>query len=535
MIVSSVNASNLQVDGVLIDIVTAPPQLPAGPATGLVAVVGGANYGPMDTPTPFVDFASAQAAFGTDTISSFSLLRESLTAMPECTFFLGVRRGDGTQAAATITIADGSAGVVALLTAKFTGSLPNGQATAIISLQSVGVSGINPVYQAVLNFPGKPAEVYSNIIGYASLGGVYDPVTFKANFLAAINGTTRGSVGSANWTATSGVSTSVVATQVNTASGGVDGTSGLTAATVIGTPGSPAGGTGIYALTGLISGAQFIVASLTDPTKAQTLNTFALAENAIGHICTPKGTSTDTAIANRQADSISSSSLVYSTDWLFVFDQISGLNMFVSPMGKIAGVIASQAAYLSPGNQPTPNGVSGVITTERIVNGINSVGFAEAAQRQVNGIAYIGYMPSNRRGPQLGMPHGITSAGLTASGWSRISDSRMLKFIVDEIQTIEGTYVDGPMSTAANNLGQPTLQNVEDALNSFFGGLVNSKPQQLSGASVVPQNTQASVAAGQLIFQVNGQTLSNAQFIINFVQAGPEVNITANVNGSPNP
>ncbi|MDE2099944.1 MAG: hypothetical protein KGL39_22010 [Patescibacteria group bacterium] len=515
MILTNTDPGNLQVDGVYVDVIAAPPQIPQGPATGLIAIVGGANYGPLNVPIPFSDDASLKAAFGNDTTSSHSLVREALSAMPEGQQFVGVRVAHGLATAASIAVLDGSSGTVLTLTSKFPGSLPNNSAYVTVQLQS-GSSGSLPVLQVQIGFPGQPTEVYSNIV--ANTGGAYSSSTFIANAVALINGQVANRAGSPRWTASAGAS-SVIPAQgtLNYASGGTDGNSGITTSDLFGTDGY--NGTGLYALDGLVSGGQVMLASCVDPAAGANLIAFATRENCLAHLTFPLGTGTATAIASRASNALANPNLILDMDWDLVFDVQSGQQMYVSPMGKIAGIISAQPSYLSPGNQPVA-GASGIIATERITGGLNTVNQQEAAARQQAGLLWLGYMPRAVRGPELGLPHGMTSDGIT-----RICDSRMLKRVVYDLQAIEGPLVDGPMSVNSSNLGQPTWGLLQDAADGYFGSLLNGQPQQISDYSFLlgSSNTPATVAAGQLIPSVLVTTLSSAQFIVNLVQVGPTV------------
>lgn len=636
MIITNTNLGNLQVDGVYIEPVLVPPASP-GPATGLLGIVGGANYGPVNQPTPFSDPASLFAAFGNDTASSHALSRAALSAMPEGQNFLGVRVTDGTDAASVIDLACGGqyasgpltiagtpaagnvvtagpfisgvntftaapytvtasdtvatiaaavaakinacgavtgaqaflqpcnavAGVItiyaanagtggnaitiqgsatgggttitpttatpltggtaggglnlAILTSKFTGSYAN-NATATVSYQSGGPDNY-PVLSLALAFPGYPTEVFNNIVAYVAGNPAFSNSTAQANVLAAVNGTIPGQAGSARWTATAGNATTPVIAKSNAASGGTDGT-GFTDTAELGVDGIT-GRTGLYALRGLVSSGQVLLAGATNPVLGSSLIAFRQAENCLAHLAFPLGTTTASALSTRQANALSDPGLVLSLDWQYVFDVVQKQAIYVPPSAKIAGIIASLPSYLSPGNQPAV-GAAGVIGTERITNGVNTVSVAEAAQRQQNGLAYLGYMPRAIRGPQLGMPHGMASDGVT-----RITDYRMLALSIDTIQANEGQFVDSPMSASASNLGQPAFGLIQDTLDAVFGGWKTS--QQIADYSVTlpSQNTPTTVGEGYLILSVLIQTMSSAQFIVNLLQVGPNVVVNA--------
>ncbi len=519
-IVTNTNPGNLLTDGVYLDLVPPTPAPFSGPPTGLIAIVGGANDGPVNSPQVFSNASSLFSTFGNDTVSSHSLVREALSAMPEGQQFIGNRVTDGTDTAATIHITDASAGVVATLTRKDTGSFANG-ATATLALQS-GTMTVSPVIQVNIAYPQQVQEVYANIVAYATVGGAYAASVFQANLDTAINVGTAQAAPSPRWTASAGASTLAPQTITFNASGGTDGTAALTTALLVGTDGLT-GRTGIYALRGLCSGGQLIVADLTDPTQGQTLVAFAVEENCIALLAYPTGTSTTSAIATRASDDLVNPNLLLCSDWDTVYDVVSAKTTNVSPMGKIAGLIAAQPDYQYPGNQQV-NGAIGVLGTERIVGGISTISAAEAAIRQQNGIMYLGFMPRALNGPQLGLPHAVTSDGVTI-----LSDVRMLKSISVTLQQRLGAVVGTMMSSAPGaTFGQPAFGAARDAMDAYFQTLLAGPPQKISAYQILldaSNNSTASVQGGFLIASVLVTTLSAAQFIVSALQVGKTVQI----------
>ena len=519
-IISNANPGNMLTDGVYIDLVPPTPAPFTGPPTGLIILCGGANDGPVNSPMPFTNASSAFSTFGNDTVSSHSMVREALSAMPEGQQFLGSRVTDGTDTAATIDITDASSGVVATLTRKTTGSFANG-ATATLQVQS-GTMTASPVVQVSIAYPLAVQEVYANIVAYATVGGAYAATVFQANLDAAINVGGPNNAPSPRWTATAGASVLAPQTTTFKASGGTDGTAGLTSTYLIGLDGLT-GRTGIYATRGLCSGGQLVVAGLTDPTQGQTLITFAEEENCIALLAFPTGTTTTAEVTTRQTDNLANPNLILCSDWDTVYDVVSAKQMNVSPMGKIAGLVAAQPDYQYPGNQQV-NGAVGVMGTERIIGGINTVAAAEAAVREQNGIMYLGFMPRALNGPQLGLPHAVTSDGITI-----LSDVRMLKSISAVLAQRLGSVVGTMMSSASGaTFGQPAFGVARDLLDGYFQGLLAGPPQKISGYQVLldsSNNSVTSVQGGFLIASVLVTTLSAAQYIVAALQVGKTVQI----------
>jgi hypothetical protein len=660
MIITNANPGNFLTDGPYINLVQAPPGTPAGPQTGLICINGTANFGPVNSPQPFVDVASAFTAFGNGTTLPNSLVDEAISAMPECQSFLGNRVTDGTDTAATIVIGDttgfatatytgggtpaagntiqavlangsftvsttvytlitgdtvataltqlatlinnsaavvgpnaflqpvtagattipvtalnsgtggnsitiqavvtgggmtltpttatamtggAASGTVGTLTAKSTGTYPNYSTSTqtggslLLTLQS-GTMAVSPVLRAVLTFPNAASEVFSNIVAYASVGGAYNAATAKANLLAAINGNGTTLPGSQRWTFSSGASTTApFVGYVNGASGGTNGTTNITTATLMGVDGNT-GRTGIYAFRGLASGAQLVVAALTDLTVAQTLVAFAAAENCIAHIATPSGTSTTTTIANKSTYNASSPQLIFDADWDYRYDTVSGAQRLVSPIGKIAGAIAMQPAWMTPGGKPVNGGVLNIIATERATAqaglpqtqtlNTSPLSVGEAGLRESNGIAYLTNSPQLFFQGGYGLPHGMMSDGVTL-----ISDVRMLKSIAYSLQQIYGRFVGSMLAIVKGNLVVIAPTGVEsspqDAVDQYFQSLLFPQPQIAAYSNIMDasNNTQTTVGQGQLIGNVRVTTLSAARFIITSVQVGVNVQIQA--------
>ncbi len=534
MIITNTSPGNFLTDGPYVDLVAPPPPIPTGPATGLIAIIGAANYGPVNTPTYFNDPSSLFNAFGNGTTLGYSLVDEALQAMPECQLFVGVRVTDGTDTSAVINITDGSAGNVIVLTAKYTGTYQNA-ATALVSLVS-GTSSVKPVYNITISSPGVSAEVFTNIIGYSS--SAYSAATFQANALAAINGTLANQPGSLRWTATAGASTIAPTTGTSfTASGGTNGTTSLTATTCIGTDGIT-GRTGLYTLRGIVQGAQVFIAQNTTATTGATLVSFASSENCSALIAFPSLTATNTEISTRATNNLIAPNLFLASDWTWAYDQVSQTTFLHSPIGPTAAIIAAQPPWMYPGGKPAgAQGKLGIISTDRNGNpntnppsGSSPISVAEAGQRQQAGILYLTNNPNLYfQNAGYGLPHGMASDGKTL-----ISDTRMTQSIAVGIQSVLGNYVGSMIAIVNGKLiivgpnGGPA--NPQGAINAYLSSMTSGRTPQIAAFSntlSAQNNSVVSVQQGFLIANIFVQTLSAAKFILAFTQVGNTVNIPA--------
>lgn len=527
MIITNLNPGNFTTDGVYTDQI---PQLPAvngNAPTGRVGISGTANWGPLNTP---IAFSKANVdgfqAFGDGTYLPKSLILAALVMMPECIDFLGTRVDDGTSTAAVITMQDSSAGSAIVLTARYTGSKPNPTtatlanptmvaAAASATLQS-GTASANPVAQVIVNFPGFPQEVYSNIVAYATPGGGIDIPTYRANVLAAMNGTAPNTAPSPNWIASNGTGThNPVFDTAYSASGGTDGATSVTAAIQLGTL-TASTKTGAYAMDGKLSGAQIVLADLTDTAVAAGIQVFETVENCIAHFAFATNATTATAIASRQTNNLKSAGLVLSMDWDYFYDSVLGLTKLVCPSYKTAAVIASQPAFMYPGNKPQ-GGVAGITTTQL---GSNGVGVAEGGQRQTNGLLYLTDNPQLFFGSGYGLPHGMAADGITP-----ISDVRMLKMISNDLYGIVGPLV-GLMQSGDPD--DPTRVLYTSRVGSYLKNLRYGSPRQIADSQVIADltdNSTVTIAAGKLIGQISVTTLAPVKYIVNLLQVGVNVQI----------
>lgn len=518
-LVTNTAAGNFLVDGAYVSLVPAQPVTPVGPATGLIANVGTGNWGKTQFPLPYSDSQSLIQQFGNDTVSAHSLVRESLNEMPECQQFLGVRVTNGTDIAAQILLLDAVGGTVEDLIAVFTGSYPNGVAGLLLTLTSGDTSGVTgvPIYSATVFFPNQNAQTFTNIV--AGTTGAYVASVFHANFKAAINGTVPNKAGSSFFTDVNGASSLPPRVGVVfLATGGTDGSAGITTGQMIGADSATGGmGTGIYSLRTMVQAAQVVVSALTDPTVGQALNTFAVQENCIVWMAFPSNTPTYQEQNTIQANNLVADSLFLASDWDYIYDNIQQQTVLTSPIGKLAGLIAAQPTWQYPGNQAAEIGVT---ATDRINNGTNTINSSEQAQREQAGILYLGYMPQAPRGPALGLPHAMTSTGRL------ISDIRMTKSIAYSLLQLLGKYVGGMMNPYnANSL---TIKAVNDAIDGYFQNLLAGQTPQIAAYQNITNssnNTFTTITQGFIISAIAVTTLSAARFILAFVQVGNTVQV----------
>jgi hypothetical protein len=517
VIVSSLAPGAFTANGVYVLEPSSAPSVPPGPATQTLVIVGGATDGQPDTPIPFSGAQSLFAKFGTGTRINKSLVRAALSAMPECGSFYGIRRVDGTQTNAVANLQDAqvSPGNVLVITARQPGSEAN-QMIVRSDLQS-GTPTAGPIYSVSISYPNQGTTVYPNIIASATAGGAFAAGTFQANALAAINGTAPNTVPSDFYVASAGSSTTAPATGVNfTAAGGTDGASALTDVMLLGTDGS-VNRRGAYAAKGVSFGG-IMLAGAVDPTQAIALAQFAQSQGAVAFYPFAAQTETGTAVTSKTANSMSNRFLILCEDWIYVNDANSGTQLLVPPTAKVAGTIMGLEPYQDPTNKPK-GGAFGILATEKTRNSQPIDPSSEGAQRQQNGILYWTKSLSGSGGTWR-LPHGYASDG------SRISDTRMLNFIAQEVDEISGQFL-GEMQTS--DVNDEVRGEYEGVLHAFFQSLLSPvrKIDTYSAISDSTNNSLVTIQQGILRSDIFVRTLTGIGIIISAVRVGNTVQVQA--------
>lgn len=433
---------------------------------------------------------------------------------------LGTVTGSGTTVTPTnaTAFASGAApGTIGTLSALYTGTLPNsttvGTATLPATISgyrldlSAGTTSAGPVYTLTLFFPQQSNEVFTGIIAYATAGGAYNGATFKANLAAAVNTGSTAHAPSQFWTFSSGGSTATpLAATYRGASGGTNGSAGVTLGTLIGVDGTT-GRTGMYALRKMISAGQFFIAGLGDCTAAQTLATFAQQENSIAGIdLGPSGTTPSTAVATMVANNVNSRFLVASMEWDNYRDTFTGLVGLHSPTSTTMGTIASLDPWESPLNKPT-GGKKGIVSTEWTVGQ-----FPDETLLQTNNICYIKRYAGN-----------FVLFNDNCSDGTPIADTRMLNYIAQQLILIGAPFLGQDQSLAAND---GTRADYFGAIKSFLNGLLDPTGRNPKiNAFKIDQsgNTNTTIQGGFLIGRTSVTTLRGIRVIMNILQVGSQV------------
>jgi len=521
--VSNLASGNFVTPGAFV--AQAPPALivPNGRPSNVVQIVGTATDGPFNQPI-YVSTAgqsgAAQifAAIGAGTALPYSIARAALSASPEATSFVFIRVGDGTQVSATCPLNDVTGAPLVVAISLDAGTNAN-RFTHRLDLVS-GTLSANPVFSYSVTYPYARTQSFTGIGGSGS-DGAYSAAALKANLLAFVNGAIANKVGSSSIVLTAGGGTGnpVLAT-VTSASGGTDGTAGVTPQTLLGAPSVNGGGTGMYVLSTAQGGTgNIVLAGNTDLSVYQNAAAFVGRYGGLVFASLPAGTTLSQQLALKAASNANAGRLVLCADWDYVNDTASGNpNMLVSPEAAIAGIVASLSPWKDATNKPYAPGKLGILGTERTLGTpIDPQG--EGAVRTANGIIWLGGMA--RGGGYLGLPHGLASDG------SNISDTRMYDLVASLVLGVLGQAVGEGQTPLPKN--GPDLdkvrQTTEDALNSVLRPFLNPADQRLAAASVSRNNTNAAIAQGFMRFDINCTTLAGVKFALGVVAVGVNVQI----------
>lgn len=491
----SVNLAALGSPKAIVQIIP-PDAAITGVPTYLLGLVGVASWGIVNAVT-LVGGGGMK-----DFISKFGGLREDKHALytgVQAAQLVGtqafqcVRVSDGTDLAATATIQTSLT-----LTGRCTGTAGN----TIVATVSAGNKA--NTWQVSIAMAGFTPEVFQNIGGTGA--------TFWTNVANAINQGSYGTSASKLVVASASGSTTPVA-GTYTLSGGTDGASGVTDATLLGTDGVTR--TGMYALrnSGVFN---FVLLDVTDPTTYANQNAFAESISAENFVSGGLGELLATAITTKATAGIDSYFTTYVLgDGITFYNGQS--NITVQPTVFLAAL----RSLLSPEQSVLNKPIGGIITTQRVAAGL-PYSDAEVDQAFQNGIEIItNPIPAgNMYGARCGV---TTSSNPTNKGDNYAA---MTNFLGVSINNAIGPYIgklNNPTTRAiAKSALEVFLQGLED--KGMIGAPDGSTPYQvILGSS---NNSNAQAALGYMYAQVKVVYQSIIWYFIVDLQGGQGVTIS---------
>ena len=436
---------------------------------------------------------------------------------PQITF----TKTDGTHL--TVTLASGAPSTTGLLlTAVCTGSLGDGIAC------TVQAGSAQNTYTVFLSLAALSMfEMYPNV---KTAGGFWN------NLASAINrGMSNVRGPSAICTASNAnIAVGAPTLATVTASGGTDGRTGVTTATLIGDD-SVQPKTGMYALRQLNPGVGVAwLCGCTDITAPATLLPFGLSEGIVMLHPFAAGTTTAAALSLVSSIGVHDPSFAYVKDWVYWFDVLNNQVRLVAPTAFIGGRIATLSPCVDPGNEPV-NLVEGTERYNPFQSANQPYTVSEVGQLESAGVMFItNPIPA---GAEWGIRHGQTTSLSPATGG--VEWWRMNVFLARSFAKTMGQFVDQNQSQKPDD---PLRRAVKNQLNTFLTFLVSpasgagdgngliddfdvictfsSSPSAVAGNGV---NTPASIAQHYLFVLVRVRFLSNVRFFILAIQGGTTV------------
>jgi hypothetical protein len=339
------NVTALSVPGVYTQIVP-PPNVLAGSPSNIVGIVGTAVWGPVNQAVIVGNAAGYTQSFGPLQNRTFDMgTAVTIACQQGSQNFRCVRVTDGTDVAASAVVA-GTSSTGFELVARYTGTLGNGLTWFLSTGTAAGsyrltlvLSGVG-IVEVFDNVTGTGAALWTNLASAVNNGN------------SALRGPSQIAVASV---AGSYNAAPAVSTTAASFSGGTDGVTTITSATLIGSD-STTPRKGMYALRSQGCSVAML-ADATDPTQWTLQSQFGVGEGVYMILSTALGS----AITNGTTGSVdlkASAGLdTYSCklmhgDGLFWQDTTNNVVRIVSPQGFVAGLLGNLSPEQSTLNKP---------------------------------------------------------------------------------------------------------------------------------------------------------------------------------------
>jgi hypothetical protein len=493
----AVNVNALSVPGGLVQIVPPDQFLIRGAVTNRIGIVGGASWGPLNSPTNVSGYQEAVQKFGPGNSRKYDLITHVQTAgLQGANNFVCIRISSGGDAAATIVVLTNCI----TFTGFYTGNLGNS-----ITVTTGPATAKKTATRVVVACPGYAPEVFDNITGVG--------VNRWVNIAAAINNGQSDQRGPSKLiVATAGVGVTAPAVAAYTLSGGVDGAGSITATHLLGQDTTPR--TGMYALrnTGC---PVFLLADCDDSTSWATQIAYGLGEGSFPVLVGPSGDTVAnavTAVATAAIDTYNAKYL--HGDWIWFRDQRNNQTRLVSPQGFWAG----RRATLGPQDSTLNKPIQGIVGTQATAaQQVYSDG--DLQTMALNGIDLIS-------GPSPGGKYFSTRLGLNCSTDPTVNTetyTTMTNFLAVSLNTVAGRFVGQlqtpPQRRAAKATFDAFLQDLAD--QGVIGNANGTTP--FSVQLDANNNSATAVALGREVATIQVTYLSVVRnFIVN-VQGGQTV------------
>ncbi|WP_435018492.1 phage tail protein [Tundrisphaera sp. TA3] len=566
----AINTTAQLVPDLLVQIVPPSNYLLNGVPTNVLGIVGTGTWGPVNSPTDASGVTDGTQLFGRPQVRKYDLMTAvAAAALQGANAFKLVRVTDGTDTAASGNLAQGGVGS-ATVAAGGSGysvgnqiNLAGGAVLTVATVSSGAVTGVtvttpgsygtppaNPVPQSStsgsgtgatfnLTFPtgltlnakytgttgnalvatlnvGSAANSYKLTVSLPGLlPEVYDNITGSGNALyqaiaAAVNlgaNTLRGK--SEIVTASAGAATGAPAPSTIAFSGGTDGATTITSATLVGQDIIPR--KGMYALRA--TGASVaMLADADDSTQWTLQQAFGLSEGIYMIATSPAGDTISNFAATIASAGIDGySAKVMFGDWVYINDNVNGVTRLISPQGFEAGKLAALSPEQSSLNKP----LNGIVATQKTFANQKYSG----AELQALALARADLITN----PAPGGSYFAARFGRNSSSNAVIHGdnyTRMTNYIASTLNAGMGIYIGQLQSDTTRQRAKATIDNFLQAM--YEQGMIEDWQVILDKSNNPPNR----VALGYMQADVKVRYLSIIEYFICNLESGQSVQIT---------
>ena len=492
----SLNTAALLVPDLYVQLIAPTVTLLSGVPTNVLGIVGTASWGPVNSPVPASTPADGARRFGKMQARKFDLTTAlAAAALQGAGNFLLVRVTDGTDVAATTTITCANAALATALVA----AINSGSGDLRGPSQLVVASSSTTTLTLTAKYTGTTGNTLSASIGPGSKSGttrltIQLPGQLPEQFDNV------------------GVTTSTVSTATFT--GGTDGATTITSATLVGLDTIPR--KGMYALRG--TGASVVMlADGDDSTQWSAQVAYGLSEGAYMMLTGPSGDSIANAITVKATAGIDSyaAKLLFG-DWVYFYDNVNGQVRLISPQGFAAGKLAA----LSPQNSGLNKPLLGIVGTQKSFAS-QQYSAAELQQLALAGIDVIANPAPGGSYFALRFGHNTSSNAVVHGD----NYTRLTNFIAATINAGMGIYV-------GKVLTKDVMAQAKATLDAYFADLARqgiiSNPAGTDPWLVkldLTNNPQTRTALGYLQADVKVQYGPIIEFLIANIEGGQSVQI----------
>ncbi|AVF41506.1 phage tail protein [Pandoraea apista] len=499
----ALNTTALIVPDVYVQILSPRNTLINGLPTNILGIVGTAQWGPVNSPTIVGDMAGYAQSFGAVMARKYDMgTQVAVATLQGANNFRCVRVTDGTDVAASASI--GTSPTSITFTAKYTGSLGN---SLVVTL---GTGSAANSWRAVVAMPGQVPEVFDNITGTGA--------ALWANIAAAINSGQSGLRGPSQFiVATAGTGTTAPTAGSTTLSGGTDGATTITSATLLGVDTVPR--KGMYALRNTFTSLA-LLADCDDSTSWTTQVAFGLSEGIYMFGVGPVGDSISNAVATKASAGIDTYAFkLLHGDWIYWQDTVNNVIRLVSPQGFSAG----RQANLSPEQSSLNKPLYGIVGTQKSMqNQVYSSAELQALAQAGIDVITNPIPAGNSFGARIG--HNASSNPVTNGD----NYTRMTNYLAYTLNSAMGIFVGKLQSTRDNDpLKRQAGSTISSWLETMKGdgdniGMIDDYSVQCDSKN----NTPNRIALGYLQADVKVRYLGVVEkFIVN-LEGGQSVTVT---------